>query len=367
MPMRVRYRGRVPSPPQEYFPTERTYAVRGPRGLWFGIVAVLAVFGLITFGVIAGTGRRATTAGAPKVTIRPAAPKAPAAKPTQLASTQSARKPPPDSGTEVGEPASAAAAPVTRTAGQRTERREPLVVTRPAAHVESQSRRRRTELAFSTPRRRPAEAGNDLNASTLNLRAFRLQKQGRHAEAEPLLRRALQKRPDFPYAQFNLGTSLLAQGKAQEALEPLQRTAAAQPGRWEPQQKLAQAYERLGDTEKAQEAYARSRSLRFARRSTAADDSPHRRVRHRSRRHEAAAESASNSSERRNSSENGSVNGSPPSRKPQSAEPKPASRPETKPEPAHPADLPDGPTYVDENSVLHRGTPSKPQPPRDPG
>jgi len=106
---------------------------------------------------------------------------------------------------------------------------------------------------------RPARAGG--TAAALNARAYRLQKAGRHVEAEPLLREAVRRDPSRAYAQYNLGWSLLSQGKAREALGPLRRTAAQQPERWEPQLRLAQAYAQLGESEKARSAFARARSL----------------------------------------------------------------------------------------------------------
>ena len=68
--------------------------------------------------------------------------------------------------------------------------------------------------------------------------------------------------PNRAYAQYNLGWSLLSQGKAREALGPLHRTAAQQPDRWEPQHRLAQAYARLGDAARARQAEERARYLR---------------------------------------------------------------------------------------------------------
>jgi Flp pilus assembly protein TadD len=108
----------------------------------------------------------------------------------------------------------------------------------------------------------PSGIGRSVPASALNNRGFRLLRQGRAAEAEPLLREAVRRNPSHAYAQYNLGWSLLQQGKAREALGPLQRTASQQPSRWEPQHRLAQAYERLGQRERAQAASARERSLR---------------------------------------------------------------------------------------------------------
>ena len=126
------------------------------------------------------------------------------------------------------------------------------------------------------------------NAETLNSRAYRLQREGRHAEAEPLLREALRKHPNYAYAQDNLGWSLLEQGKARAAVGPLERTASAQPRRWEPQERLAQAYERLGMKDRAAAARARAAALRHgsgrraSHRRVASADHPG--LRHRSRR-----------------------------------------------------------------------------------
>ncbi len=89
------------------------------------------------------------------------------------------------------------------------------------------------------------------SAVSLNAQAYRLQKRGRHATAELLLRRALELKPDYPYALYNLGWSLVAQGKAREALAPLHQTAAKQPERWEPYQRISEAYAQLGLPEKA--------------------------------------------------------------------------------------------------------------------
>lgn len=104
---------------------------------------------------------------------------------------------------------------------------------------------------------------------SLNGRAYRLQKRGRHAEAEPLLRRAVELKPDYAYANYNLGWSLVEQGKALEALRPLRRSAAMQPGRWEPYQRLSEAYALIGEAEKAAAFALRAQSLRKGRRSAA--------------------------------------------------------------------------------------------------
>jgi predicted Zn-dependent protease len=132
---------------------------------------------------------------------------------------------------------------------------------------------RRPVAAVRAPAPRPEQRSGE-SAMALNNRAYRLQRQGRHAEAEPLLRRALALDPDNAYAQYNLGWSLVAQGKAREALVPLQRTAALQPDRWEPQRRPAQTYEQLGQTKRAAAAYARARALGYGRRSAARAATP---------------------------------------------------------------------------------------------
>jgi tetratricopeptide (TPR) repeat protein len=103
-------------------------------------------------------------------------------------------------------------------------------------------------------------------AITLNSKAHRLQRQGHHDEAEPLLREALRKKPDYAYAQYNLGWSLVRQGKSKEAVLYLKRSSDAQPKRWEPLDKLAEAYEQMGQKQKAEETRQRVQELRGDRR-----------------------------------------------------------------------------------------------------
>jgi predicted Zn-dependent protease len=157
----------------------------------------------------------------------------------------------------------------TRRARMRAGLRRHSVATKPRAT----SRRRAVTAPSSAIRRRPAAtparpavvaaAPIRGSASALNLRAYRLLQRGRHTEAEPLLRRALALRPGYAYALYNLGWSLVEQGRAREALAPLRRTAALQPGRWEPQQRLADAYAVLGDQDAAASAAARAHALRY--------------------------------------------------------------------------------------------------------
>jgi hypothetical protein len=183
-------------------------------------------------------------------------------------------------------PSNRSSAPsVSKVAGTRTPRRRSAVrrrlrrkPTTQLVNASGAARRTRT-IATTGMRRRStrrfAASSTETRVArregpvTLNGRAYRLQRRGRHAEAEPLLRRALELNPDFSYALYNLGWSLVAQGRAREALEPLKRTVAMQPRRWEPYQRLSEAYSQLGEAEKAA-AYARDASfLRTGRRTTA--------------------------------------------------------------------------------------------------
>jgi Flp pilus assembly protein TadD len=100
------------------------------------------------------------------------------------------------------------------------------------------------------------------SAEALNAQGYRLLRQGRYRDAEPLLREAVRLKPGYAYAQYNLGWSLVAQGKAREALKPLHTTARQQPRRWEPQRRLAQAYQQLGESEKARAHSSRAQALR---------------------------------------------------------------------------------------------------------
>lgn len=107
-----------------------------------------------------------------------------------------------------------------------------------------------------------AAATGGRGAVQLNAQGFALLRRGRYADAESPLRAAVRLRPNYPYALYNLGCSLLGQGKAREAVDPLRESAALQPNRWEPLQKLAEAYAELGNRDMAFETRARARELR---------------------------------------------------------------------------------------------------------
>ena len=189
----------------------------------------------------------------------------------------------------------------TRAATHQPDTEQPGVVAAPSSHADAKSHRKRhsriasnrdtdpeqdartADATDAAPRRRrhsrhaetadrsasdsPKEVGSGKGAAGLNTIGFRLIRQHQYAEAEPYLRRAVAKDPNYAYAQYNLGCCLLSEGKPSQALGPLQRSAAQQPERWEPQEKLAEAYRRLNDDERAKAASARAKRLRRNHRS----------------------------------------------------------------------------------------------------
>lgn len=197
----------------------------------------------------------------PEVQVRTLPAKRPAAKPAakvrsapRVAAPVSAARPSRRRVRRASEPERTATGTQERRRRLRSEERETRVVARETEETPRQTRR--------TGRTR-----SGLSAEALNARAFRLQRQGRHSEAEPLLREALRKKPNHAYAQYNLGWSLVRQGKSKEAVLYLKRTSRAQPKRWEPLDKLADAYDQMGDKARAAEARERMQELRGGRRS----------------------------------------------------------------------------------------------------
>ena len=73
-----------------------------------------------------------------------------------------------------------------------------------------------------------------------------LVEQGRAAEAEPYLRRAIGIRPDYPEAQSGLGAALCTQGKLEEGVAHLERAIALEPGYRDAYRNLGEALGALG-------------------------------------------------------------------------------------------------------------------------
>jgi hypothetical protein len=187
-----------------------------------------------------------------------------------------------------------------------------------------------------------------LGPVALNSIGHRLQQQGRYAEAEPYLRRAVEKRSGYAYAEYNLGEALLRQGKTREALEHLQKTAAQQPDRWEPRARLAEAYAVLGQKDRAAQYSAEAKQLRVGR--------------HPGRRRRADLDSADTRATAEHAPPDKRDAPRRPGDKPADRAKKPADRAKKpadnakKPAPADGEDFPLGiPTHVDQDSVLRPG------------
>ncbi len=84
----------------------------------------------------------------------------------------------------------------------------------------------------------------------------------KHAEAEMLLRAIIAKQSDFPEAHATLGAQLLAQHRPAEALQQLLIAYKLTPSQPKLSYQLGLVYRKLGRTEEAEQAFARSRELR---------------------------------------------------------------------------------------------------------
>lgn len=148
--------------------------------------------------------------------------------------------------------------PGSKRAPRSSRRAEPELVER------KRETRRETIPATTTSR----------TARSLNAEGYALLRRGRYSEAEEPLRAAVRMKSNYGYALYNLGWSLLAQGKAREAIEPLREAAALQPTRWEPLQKLSEAYSQIGNRDLAFEARAKARELKGDRRDRRTRSNP---------------------------------------------------------------------------------------------
>lgn len=113
-----------------------------------------------------------------------------------------------------------------------------------------------------------AEAWNDLSYAALREEVS----MGSHAvppeaglssfqSAIQAAERALELRPDWAYAQYNLGLALLAQGEYSKAVEPLRRSGEQQPDRHEPLAALGLAYVGTGEMARAGEVCRQARQI----------------------------------------------------------------------------------------------------------
>ena len=102
----------------------------------------------------------------------------------------------------------------------------------------------------------PAPSPSVAAAATGGL-AQLLIKQKKYADAEPLLKTAVERDPRDPALNAQLATTLLAQGKNDEALPVLETLRQLEPDNPEVDQMLADAYSEGGHPEKAEPIYTR--------------------------------------------------------------------------------------------------------------
>jgi tetratricopeptide (TPR) repeat protein len=102
----------------------------------------------------------------------------------------------------------------------------------------------------------PAPPASVAQAATGGL-AQLLIKQKKYADAEPLLKSALERDPRDPALTAQLATALVAQGKNDEALPLLEKLRQLEPGNASVDQMLADAYAQAGHPGKAEPIYAK--------------------------------------------------------------------------------------------------------------
>jgi tetratricopeptide (TPR) repeat protein len=102
-----------------------------------------------------------------------------------------------------------------------------------------------------------AHPGPGLSAAANGGLAQLLIKQKKYADAEPLLKTAVERDPRDPALNAQLATALLAQGKDDEALPVLETLRQLEPDNAAVDQMLADAYSQGGHPEKADPIYAR--------------------------------------------------------------------------------------------------------------
>jgi tetratricopeptide (TPR) repeat protein len=98
-------------------------------------------------------------------------------------------------------------------------------------------------------------AARPRNSRALANLGVTLVEQGRPAEAEPYLRRAVAVRADYPEAQSGLGVALCMQGRLEEGVSHLQRAVALEPGYRDAWRNLGEALGALGQRGPAAQAF----------------------------------------------------------------------------------------------------------------
>ena len=90
--------------------------------------------------------------------------------------------------------------------------------------------------------------------------------QGNHARAIEAFREALTYDPKSPAAEFGLGSSLLEPRRCPAAVEALERAVRLAPNMRETFYVLGRAYQKMGQSDRAQQAFERANALARAER-----------------------------------------------------------------------------------------------------
>lgn len=97
-----------------------------------------------------------------------------------------------------------------------------------------------------------------------NEKAFVLIEEGKYADAEALLRGALEADPNFGQARNNLGLVYYHLGNLYQAAWEFEQAAKLMPNRGEPHNNLGLVYERAGQLNRAIDAYTQARQYDLA-------------------------------------------------------------------------------------------------------
>jgi Flp pilus assembly protein TadD len=107
----------------------------------------------------------------------------------------------------------------------------------------------------------PPPAGDTALARRLNDDAFEMIRRGKHADAVPLLRRAIEADVTYGPARNNLGLVYYHQDQLYPAAREFDNAVKLMPYQPEPRNNLGMVFERVGKTQAAIDEYARARKL----------------------------------------------------------------------------------------------------------